>query len=82
MNAKMTVEEAADRLEAIARAGRAQVAVEEIAGRVEIANRLEKASGLEGLQELAAGEVSDDSQGAVSGAAVLRALGEMCIDRQ
>jgi hypothetical protein len=80
MSDNMTIEEAADRLDAIARARRAQDAVVEIAGRMEIAKRLEKASGLEGLQALAPDEVSDQPQGAVSGAAVLRALGEMCRD--
>ena len=78
MNAKMTVEEAAEKLEAIVRSRQVQEAIGEIASRVETADRLKKASGLEGLRELDAGEVSDDSEGALGGAAVLRTLAQMC----
>jgi hypothetical protein len=78
MNAKLTPEDAADRLEAIARRQRAHDTVVDIASRVVIADRLEKASGLDALREFTPPEVTEDSQGALSGAAVLRALSEMC----
>lgn len=74
----MTPEDAADILEGIARLRRAKSAVEEIAGRVVIAESLEKASGLDVLRKLAPDEVPDEPHAAVSGAAVVRALTRMC----
>lgn len=69
----MTVEEAANRLEAIARSRTAQAAVGEMVERVEIANRLEAASGLTGLNALA----TEPPDGALSGASVVHTLKAM-----
>lgn len=69
----MTVEEAAKRLEAIARSRTAQAVVGEMVERVEIANRLETASGLKGLNSLAP-ELPD---GVLSGASVVHTLKTM-----
>ena len=80
MNEKITVEDATDRLEAIARSRRVQDAIGEMATRVETANRLEKASCNAGMRNLAGAVDISESEGAVSGAAVLRSLGEMCKD--
>jgi len=75
MSTKTSIEEAAERLEAIARTRRVQEAIGEIAERFEVETTLKKASGLEGLSELTAAEGATSLR--LSGEAVARALAEM-----
>lgn len=75
MSTKTSIEEAAERLEAIARTRRVQEAIGEIAERFEVETTLKKASGLEGVPELTAAEAVKPLR--LSGEAVARALAEM-----
>lgn len=80
MSTKTSIEEAAGRLEAIARTRRVQEAIGEIAERFEVETTLKKASGLEGVSELTAAEAAKSLR--LSGDAVARALSEMGREQQ
>lgn len=75
MNDKTSIEEAADRLEAIARTRRVQEALSVMVEEFEIETTLKKASGLDGLRELTAADMVPPPP--LSGEAVARALDQM-----
>lgn len=78
----MTVDEAAEKLEAIARARQVQEVIGDLAGRMDAESRLKKASGMESLKGIEAEEVAEHPNPVMSGAVVLGTLARMCRDQK